>query len=284
MAEPRRVPFVSLSPMKPRDSAGTMVVEQQQRNPSLLTATQRSQPARPQLTSTQQQQPRPLQQTPSQRPQREVAASSSMVGEAGFMSRAEEDKPSAEETVRLELALSDPTDESCAEFSYRDLLQSEQRRTRVENPVQVKLSESVDPFNDEERERLEVEKMARKFEAKYGRKSHRHRKDRLQDLIDIGYGYDETDPFIDNSEAYDELVPASLTTKYGGFYINTGTLQFRQASDSENEDFLESKKQKSSKVSHLKDDDRSIKKRKRKDDLSEKERPSRKLKVQKPLG
>lgn len=27
------------------------------------------------------------------------------------------------------------------------------------------------------------------------------RKDRIQDLVDIGYGYDDDDSFIDNSEA-----------------------------------------------------------------------------------
>ncbi|KAM5148169.1 ubinuclein-2 isoform 2-T2 [Mantella aurantiaca] len=237
MAEPRRVPFVSLLPVKPRESAGTVIVEQP-RNPPLVPAAQRSQPARPQVTSAPQQQPRPPpQQSPAPRPQREGAACSSAVIR------------SAEGTVRLQLALSDPTDDSCAEFSYRDLLQTEQRRAGGEKPAQVKLPEAVDPFNDEERERVHMEKIARKFEAKY----------------------------------YDELVPASLTTKYGGFYINTGTLQFRQASDSENDDF-ENKKQKSSKVSNLKDDDRSIKKRKRKEELTEKEKPSRKLKVQKPMG
>ncbi|XP_073429086.1 ubinuclein-2 isoform X2 [Dendrobates tinctorius] len=284
MAEPRRVPFVSLSPMKPRETAGSLLAEQQ-RNPPTPAASQRPPVPRPQLPGMQ---PRPPPSTPFPRPPRELATSSAPVREAGSCpakatGKAEDEKPSSKSTIRLELTLSDPTDESCAEFSYRLLMQNEKRGSHVVQE-EAKIPQSNDPFNDEERERLEVERMAKKFEAKYGVKSHRHRKDRMQDLIDMGYGYDETDPFIDNSEAYDELVPASLTTKYGGFYINTGTLQFRQASDSENEDFVENKKHKSSKVSKLKDDDRSLKKRKRKEDPGEKEKPSRKLKVAKSVG
>ncbi|XP_041608029.1 ubinuclein-2 isoform X5 [Vulpes lagopus] len=124
--------------------------------------------------------------------------------------------------------------------------------------------------------------LAKKFEMKYGGKPRKHRKDRLQDLIDIGFGYDETDPFIDNSEAYDELVPASLTTKYGGFYINTGTLQFRQASDTEEEDITDNQKHKPPKIPKIKEDDIEMKKRKRKEE-GEKEKKPRK-KVPKQLG
>lgn len=122
-----------------------------------------------------------------------------------------------------------------------------------------------------------MEALARKFEEKYGGK--KRRKDRIQDLIDMGYGYDESDSFIDNSEAYDELVPASLTTKYGGFYINSGTLQFRQASESE-DDFIKEKKKKSPKKRKLKEGGEKIKKKK-KDDTYDKEKKSKKSKFSK---
>uniref|UniRef100_A0A674NUM8 Ubinuclein-2-like n=1 Tax=Takifugu rubripes TaxID=31033 RepID=A0A674NUM8_TAKRU len=149
----------------------------------------------------------------------------------------EMDKPKP--TVRLILPLSEPNERASSEFNYRDLVHS--------TFVQVKLAGSKvpiglaplldpsDPLADEDRERCEIEKMARNFENKFDGGTKKKKGDRIQDLIDIGYGYDESDPFIDNSEAYDELVPASLNTKYGGFYINTGTLQFRAASDSEGE-------------------------------------------------
>nr|XP_061791938.1 ubinuclein-2-like [Nerophis lumbriciformis] len=147
----------------------------------------------------------------------------------------ERDKAGAEKkaTVRLNLPLSEPDDRASAEFNYGELLHNLQAKNK--SPSVTPVLNPNDPFNDDEKERLQVEALAKKFENKYGNVT-KKRKDRMQDLIDIGFGYDETDPFIDNSEAYDELVPASLTTKLGGFYINTGTLQFRAASDSEGED------------------------------------------------
>ncbi|XP_064318253.1 ubinuclein-1 isoform X4 [Phalacrocorax carbo] len=178
--------------------------------------------------------------------------------------------------VRITLTLFEPDHKRCPEFFYPDLLKSCRGKVKGGSSGDKK-KDTADPFNDDEKERHKVEALARKFEEKYGGK--RRRKDRIQDLIDMGYGYDESDSFIDNSEAYDELVPASLTTKYGGFYINSGTLQFRQASESE-DDYVKEKKKKCPKKRKLKDGGEKMKKKK-KDDSYDKEKKSKKSKFPK---
>ncbi|XP_017337068.1 ubinuclein-2b isoform X2 [Ictalurus punctatus] len=176
-----------------------------------------------------------------------------------------DDPAESKSTVRLSLCLSEPSDKGSTEFSYTELIHQVRKAPEGLAPA----LDPNDPFADQDRQRREVEALARKFESKYGGTAKKKKKDRMQDLIDIGYGYDETDPFIDNSEAYDELVPASLTTKLGGFYINTGTLQFRPASESEDEDGS-----KGGNHFKLKDgEERAIKRRKKKDGTLEEKKP-----------
>ncbi|MBZ3871602.1 Ubinuclein-2 [Sciurus carolinensis] len=303
MAEPRRVAFISLSPVRRREAEypGAEREPEYPRDPPRLEPQPYREPARAEPPAPREPAPRSDAQPPPREkplPQREVSRAEPPMSlqrepprpeppppplpqlplqpppPRESASRAEPPPPPPRETVRLELVLKDPTDESCVEFSYPELLLCGEQRKKIIH--------TEDPFNDEQQERQEVEMLAKKFEMKYGGKSRKHRKDRLQDLIDIGFGYDETDPFIDNSEAYDELVPASLTTKYGGFYINTGTLQFRQASDTEEDDITDNQKHKPSKVPKIKEDDIEMKKRKRKEE-GEKEKKPRK-KVPKQLG
>uniref|UniRef100_A0AAY4A9T8 Uncharacterized protein n=1 Tax=Denticeps clupeoides TaxID=299321 RepID=A0AAY4A9T8_9TELE len=169
-------------------------------------------------------------------------------------------------TVRLNLNLAEPSEHSSVEFNYPELVQSLQAKKAPLS--QTCLHDPSDPFNDDEREQQHLEALAKKFVNKYGNAAKKKRKDRMQDLIDIGFGYDESDPFIDNSEAYDELVPASLTTKLGGFYINTGTLQFRAASESEGEE--------GSKEGTSSDGEEQFKKRKRKEGTGLEEKKPRK--------
>ncbi|TKS68588.1 Ubinuclein-2 [Collichthys lucidus] len=135
------------------------------------------------------------------------------------------DQPGDTDTVRLVLALFEPDERSFPEFSYSQL---------IDNKINdIKVAVPLSRFEEEERrENDEAVAIAKRLEEKYGGKP-KKKEDRIQDLIDIGYGYDDEDSFIDNSEAYDEFVPASITTKFGGFYVNSGMLQFRQASDTE---------------------------------------------------
>uniref|UniRef100_A0A8C4SHZ5 Ubinuclein 1 n=1 Tax=Erpetoichthys calabaricus TaxID=27687 RepID=A0A8C4SHZ5_ERPCA len=179
------------------------------------------------------------------------------------------DTEKSETTARLVITLFEPDDRRCPEFYYPELV----GRNKKES-VNV-TDDFFENAEDNEKQRQEVEALAKKFEEKYGPK--KRKKDRMQDLIDMGYGYDDTDPFIDNSEAYDELVPASLTTKYGGFYINSGTLQFRQASESEQEDDFtkEKKKVKSPKKKKIKEGNDKIKKKKKEDSQHKKSKLSK---------
>ncbi|XP_042591190.1 ubinuclein-1-like isoform X4 [Cyprinus carpio] len=134
--------------------------------------------------------------------------------------------PPAHPATRVELKLFESDEQCCPEFSYPDLISAKETTEKKKPQTLEEVTEG--------KERDELEALAKKFEAKYGGAG-KIKKDRLQDLVDMGFGYDESDSFIDNSEAYDELVPACLTTRYGGFYINSGTLQFRPVSDEEEE-------------------------------------------------
>ncbi|XP_064608592.1 ubinuclein-2-like isoform X2 [Liolophura sinensis] len=150
-------------------------------------------------------------------------------------SNREKKKQAPCQTIRINLDLTEANDDSCPEFSYVELL-----KNAVGEPKDGEnLPETEpDPFGDF-KEDDKLAEIAKKFEAKYGPKPGKGKRkhERIQDLVDLGEGYDETDNFIDNSEAYDEIVPACLTTKLGGFYINSGVLDFREVSDDSEDAF-----------------------------------------------
>lgn len=126
-------------------------------------------------------------------------------------------------TVRFNLPLPQPTDGHYNEFSYAKLLSDVVKKKQEQNPQE-------DASEDQK-----LAALAKKFEEKYGPKNKRMIRD--QDYMDIGYGYDSEDSFVDDSEAYDEFVPHSLDTKYGGFYINTGDLEFKDSEEADPDEF-----------------------------------------------
>ncbi|XP_049576774.1 ubinuclein-1 [Syngnathus scovelli] len=130
--------------------------------------------------------------------------------------------------IRLVVSLFEPDERSFAEFSYTQLLENKWHNVQDEAETRSRFE-----VGDQIEKQHMASSLMRNLEKKYKVKKKR---DRVQDLIDIGYGYDDEDSFIDNSEAYDEFVPSSITTKFGGFYVNSGVLHFRQISDTETDD------------------------------------------------
>ena len=61
----------------------------------------------------------------------------------------------------------------------------------------------------------------------------------MDDYADLGYGYDSNDSFIDNGDVHDEIVPENVTTAYGGFYVNSGPLEFKARESADEDSDLE---------------------------------------------
>uniref|UniRef100_A0A0K2TV05 Ubinuclein2like [Aplysia californica] n=1 Tax=Lepeophtheirus salmonis TaxID=72036 RepID=A0A0K2TV05_LEPSM len=122
-------------------------------------------------------------------------------------------------TFSFILELKDLSSKEYNEFNWLDLVaQEEEKSKRVLFPA--------NDLQDDE----ECKALARKYEAKYGVEAIKKKKKvrKLDDYADLGYGYDSNDPFIDNSDVYDEIVPRDVTTAYGGFYVNSGPLEFKE--------------------------------------------------------
>ncbi|XP_058467296.1 yemanuclein [Malaya genurostris] len=135
-------------------------------------------------------------------------------------------------TIRLELELFEPTTKSFPEFNYSKLAREEQKRQRK---IEKK---TTNGFLTEPDDNDDVARIAKELEKKYGSgtaysSSGKFARPSQLDYCDRGAGYDEEDSFIDNTEAYDELIPQEVETVGGGFYINSGQLEFKTLSNFE---------------------------------------------------
>ncbi|XP_054263974.1 ubinuclein-2-like isoform X2 [Macrosteles quadrilineatus] len=142
---------------------------------------------------------------------------------------------SPQKTVRLTFTLSDPNENSCPVFDYVAAVKTEERKKLKKHREEKdkKPNGCLDPFEDNDED---VKRIARQFEAKYGDRK------KLKSYAELGAGYDETDPFIDNTDAYDETLQEDQETAWGGYYINSGPLELKRVEVSDQSDADEVKK------------------------------------------
>ncbi|XP_034251231.1 ubinuclein-1 isoform X2 [Thrips palmi] len=95
---------------------------------------------------------------------------------------------------------------------------------------------TLDPYASDDEDNLR--RIATSFESKYGTPKKKCR--RLEDYTELGTGYDESDSFIDNTDAYDEVVPEDQTPELDGFYINKGHLILKRVDGRSSSDHSDS--------------------------------------------
>ncbi|XP_058809235.1 yemanuclein-like [Phymastichus coffea] len=123
-------------------------------------------------------------------------------------------------SFRFEINLIDSNEETYTEVNYAQLLKSAEKKQRKEKKSDYPTNGFTKfPDDDDDDKILDV---ARYYEEKYGNR-------KRSDYVDLGAGYDENDSFIDNTDAYDEVVPEEMTTVHGGFYVNSGPLEFKDS-------------------------------------------------------
>ncbi|CAK9825945.1 UBN1 [Anthophora retusa] len=130
-------------------------------------------------------------------------------------------------SFRFTLTLPESNEKACPEFNYAQLLKAAEKKRRKELKQGDENTTNGLSFEEDDDDKLRD--MARRFEAKYGTSTIGKKRHKYNDYVDLGAGYDENDSFIDNTDAYDEIVPEEMTTAHGGFYINCGALEFKTA-------------------------------------------------------
>merc|ERR1711915_149713 len=174
--------------------------------------------------------------------------------------------------LRISLRLPESNEKSCPEFNYRELVAhslSERFKKKQDgksgnkplgNVINTPMLDPTDPFARDEDEALKL--LAQQMEKKYGGYGSTKKKKRKKenDFTTLGEGYDDTDPFIDDSEAIDQGIATNVETRHRGFYINSGELELEEVAEledgeeSDDEDVVK-KKKKSNRIESASDDD-----------------------------
>lgn len=149
------------------------------------------------------------------------------LGHAGKKEKKGEKGKQLEPSFRFVLILPESNEQKCPEINYSQLLRdAEKKRRKEQKRGEENSTNGLGPFDDDDDDE-KLRDMAKHFEAKYGTSTVDRKRRKYDDYVDLGAGYDENDSFIDNTDAYDEIVPEEVTTAHGGFYINCGALEFK---------------------------------------------------------